>query len=35
MLKTLKVILWNEEIIMPRKIISKITPKVNRCHRNH
>lgn len=29
MLKTLKVTLWNEEIIMPRKIIFKITSKVN------
>ena len=29
MLKTLKVTLWNEKIIMPRKIIFKITSKVN------
>lgn len=34
MLKTLKVTLWNEEIIMPRKIIFKITSKVNGYHRN-
>ncbi len=38
MLKTLKVILWNEEIKCPRRIISEILPpkkKVNGYHRNH
>ncbi len=34
MLKTLKVILWNEEIKCPRKIISEITSKVNGYQRN-
>lgn len=29
MLKTLKVILWDEGIKCPRRIISEITPKVN------